>query len=82
MSTQWPRWLTPNCISKPSAVRRSGIAMRPALLMRMSTAGWASAMAAAPARTESSEARSISTISSDAAGWDVRMSSRAARALA
>ena len=25
MSAKWPRWFVPNCISKPSAVRRSGM---------------------------------------------------------
>ena len=32
MRAKWPRWLVPNCISKPSAVRRRGRAITPALL--------------------------------------------------
>src|SRR6266511_1777911 len=30
-----PRWLVPNCDSKPSSVRLSGVAMIPALLIKM-----------------------------------------------
>src|ERR1035437_9913050 len=33
---KWPRWLVPNCISKPSAVSLRGMAITPALLTRMS----------------------------------------------
>src|SRR5882757_2332582 len=36
VSAKCPRWLVPNCSSKPSAVRASGTCMMPALLMRTS----------------------------------------------
>ena len=52
VSTQWPRWLTPSCISKPSSVRRSGCAIRPALLTRMSMRSCSARTASAAARTE------------------------------
>ena len=34
-SRKWARWLVPNCVSKPSAVLPSGVAMTPALFMRI-----------------------------------------------
>ena len=37
VSTKWPRWLVPTWVSKPSFVSPAGVAMRPALLSRMST---------------------------------------------
>src|SRR6202022_4434409 len=37
VSAKWPRWLVPNCSSKPSAVWASGTCMMPALLIRTST---------------------------------------------
>src|ERR1700744_1420718 len=41
VSVQWPRWSTPNCISKPSTVRASAMAITPALLIRRSRWSWA-----------------------------------------
>ena len=35
-STKWPRWLVPNCVSKPSAVVPCGQAMTPALAISTS----------------------------------------------
>ena len=37
VSAKWPRWLVPNCSSKPSAVSRRGGAITPALLSSRST---------------------------------------------
>src|SRR5436305_1502115 len=34
VNAKWPRWLVPNCSSKPSAVRPAGTIMIPALLTR------------------------------------------------
>ncbi len=53
---KWPRWLVPNCSSKPSAVRDSGGIITPALLMSRSTG--CPAQSRAKARTESRLARS------------------------
>ncbi len=36
MRAKWPRWLVPNCSSKPSAVRLRGGTITPALLMSTS----------------------------------------------
>lgn len=36
VNKKWPKWLTPNCISKPSLVIALGIAITPALLIKMS----------------------------------------------
>src|SRR4051794_40619898 len=78
VSAQWPRWLVPNCISKPSAVRRSGMPITPALLTRRSSVSWAARMRSAAARTEAWFERSSSTTSSDASGWVASMSATAA----
>ncbi len=37
MRRAWPTWLMPNCTSYPSAVRPSGCAMMPALLIKRSS---------------------------------------------
>ena len=61
----------PSCISKPSAVRRSGTAITPALLISTSSGP---SQASAKARTEDSEARSssrtsVSPVMLRAASW-------------
>ena len=63
-----PRWLVPNCISKPSVVTRAGMAMTPALLTRMSNPSWLLRNAFAKVRMESRSARSSDANSIDAAG--------------
>ena len=55
MRAKWPRWLVPNCNSKPSAVRDSGGIITPALLISRSMGPDQSR---ANARTESRLARS------------------------
>src|SRR4051812_33537344 len=54
VSAKWPRWLVPNCSSKPSAVVRRGVAMTPALLTSRSS----SSTVVANARTDDRSARS------------------------
>src|SRR2546421_257160 len=56
----WPRWLVPNCSSKPSAVRGRGGAITPALLISRSISP---SQAAANSRTDSTLARSSSRTS-------------------
>ena len=51
-----PRWLVPNCISKPSTVSIFGIAITPALLTRMSIGSLPYAVA--NSRTDDRSARS------------------------
>src|SRR3954453_16234773 len=54
VNAKWPRWLVPNCSSKPSAVRPAGTIMIPALLTRT----WSGPVqASANARTEARSAR-------------------------
>ena len=55
VSAKWPRWLVPNCSSKPSAVATSGGIMTPALLISRSISP---SQPAANSRTEARLARS------------------------
>lgn len=55
---KWPRWLVPNCSSKPSAVVCFGVYITPALLIRRSMRGCAARRSAAADRIESMEVRS------------------------
>src|ERR1700677_3353002 len=55
VSAKWPRWLVPNCSSKPSAVRASGGIITPALLISRSMSP---CQTEANRRTESRLARS------------------------
>ena len=82
MSAKCPRWFTPSCISNPSSVRRSGMAIKPALLTRMSILGWSARIRAAASRTEASDARSSGCDSSEASGISLRIDARAASAFA
>ena len=72
VSAKWPRWSTPNCISKPSSVRRSGIPITPALLTSRSIVSWAARIGSAASRTDASEPRSSATTSSDGVGDGAR----------
>ena len=63
MSAKWPRWLVPNWSSKPSAVRRRGGAITPALLTSRSRPSWLAAKRSANDRTEARLARSSSSSS-------------------
>ena len=74
VNAQWPRWSTPSCISNPSTVVRCGIAITPALFMRMSTRSWPASTLSAAAATDERSPRSSGTTSSDAAGyrWTIR----------
>jgi hypothetical protein len=81
VSAKWPRWFTASCISNPSSVRRSGMAITPALLTRMSILGWPAAIWAAASRTERWDARSSDCSSSDASGTSSWIDFRAASAL-
>ena len=65
-STKWPRWLVPNWVSKPSAVRPSGVAITPALAMITSRRSWSASTPSVNARTEASDARSTSRSSTAA----------------
>ena len=65
VSAKWPRWFTPNCISAPSPVRASSIAMSPALLTSRSSRP---ERPAANAATLSRSARSSAPTSTVAAG--------------
>jgi hypothetical protein len=58
VNRKWPRWLVPNCISKPSAVRASGHAMTPALLTRTSRRSMRASNSSAEVRMLSRSARS------------------------
>lgn len=58
VSAKWPRWLVPNCISKPSRVVCLGVYITPALLISRSMRSSRDRSAAAAVRTESSEVRS------------------------
>src|ERR1700730_15112925 len=60
VSAKWPRWLVPNCSSKPSGVRVSGTCMMPALLIRTSMG---CCHDDAKARTDDRELRSSSRTS-------------------
>jgi hypothetical protein len=73
---------TSGCISKPSSVRRSGIAITLALFTRMSTRGRVTGTRSAAARTEATDARSSGTTSSDAVCDSARISSTAPVAFA
>src|SRR5215212_204444 len=79
VSAKWPRWLVPNCSSKPSAVRASGTAMIPALLTSTSRSP---VHPAANDRTEDRSARSSCRTStcpvSPAAACSPRAGSRTA----
>src|SRR5881409_3479699 len=55
VSAKCPRWLVPICNSKPSFVRVSGVAMTPALLIRMSRSP---CQESASSRTDARSARS------------------------
>ena len=59
-SKKWPRWLVPNCDSKPSAVLPLGVAIMPALLIRMFNFDVWDRKSAAPFRMEAKESRLIS----------------------
>ena len=61
----------PNCISKPSAVSRRGMAITPALLTRTSRRSWPAAKSAANLRTDARSARSSSASSSSAPGASI-----------
>src|SRR5215469_1720844 len=80
VNAQCPRWSTPNCISKPSAVLASGIPITPALLISRSMLLCAAMICAAAARTDACEARSSATSSSAASGALLRISPTAAAA--
>src|ERR1700758_5490405 len=62
-NTKWPRWLVPNCVSKPSAVRPNGVAITPALAITTSKGSPFASNASAQARTLFMLARSSSTTS-------------------
>ena len=65
-STKWPRWLVPNWVSKPSAVRPSGVAMTPALAMMTSSRSWSASTPSVKARTDARDARSTARSSTSA----------------
>lgn len=77
---KWPRWLVPNCISKPSTVVLPGLgmAMTPALQMRIANSFSFFRNSCALFRTEAREERSCSMRKTRS---EVRMSPRASRAL-
>ncbi|SKU91663.1 Uncharacterised protein [Mycobacteroides abscessus subsp. abscessus] len=79
VSTKWPRWFTPICISNPSAVRCNGIAMTPALFSSTSMVGAWVRMASAADRTDARLVRSNSTSAWSAFRPRARTLSRAAR---
>ena len=79
---KWPRWLVPNCISKPSAVSRRGMAITPALLTRMFKPSCSAENPAANFRTEARSARSSGSSRTSAAGTGWRIRSRASAPLA
>ncbi|COY15034.1 Uncharacterised protein [Mycobacterium tuberculosis] len=60
VNAKWPKWLVPNCISKPSAVVCRGVYITPALLISRSMRWWSDFSCAAAARTDASEVRSSS----------------------
>ncbi len=68
VSAKWPRWFTPNCISKPSAVRRRGNAITPALATSTSTPAPSDTIRSANARTDANDARSSTSTRTVASG--------------
>ncbi len=80
--SMWPRWLVPNCDSTLPMMRRSGVAMMPALLIRMCNGDFVARNESAKLRTLFQSARSMSAISTASLPVDLRMSSAAASALA
>ncbi len=73
VSVQWPRWSTPNCISKPSTVRASAIAITPALLTSRPRVSWPARICPAASFTDACEDRSSATSSSEASGTAARI---------
>ena len=67
VKAKWPKWLVPNCISKPSLVVDLGVYMTPALLISRSMR-YIERSSAAALRTDSSEVRSSSCNSTSAPG--------------
>src|ERR1700761_163573 len=76
-----PRWLMPSVCSNPSAVRPARGFTPPALLISRSRCGYSARSQAAAVRTESSAARSSSTVRSWAPGTASRIRPAAAAAL-
>ena len=73
VNAQCPRWSTPSCISKPSTVVRSGIAITPALFTSRSTRSCAARICCAASATTARLPRSSGTTSSEAAGYRSRI---------
>ena len=72
VSRNGPKWLVASWLSKPSTVRRYGVAMMPALLTSRSIEPYAAASAAAD-RTDDRSARSTTSRSSAASGTSARI---------
>jgi hypothetical protein len=61
-SRKCARWFVPNCVSKPSSVRPRGVAMTPALVIRILTfPPLFSKMVLAPSRTDFNDTKSMIT---------------------
>src|SRR6056297_1193029 len=78
VKAKWPRWLTPIWNSKPSAVVCHSVYITPALLISRSMRSWPASSSRAPARTESSDARSSDWTCTVASGWASTTRARAA----